>query len=640
MKHVIWTALALACATVSTTAVAGDAHGTTADEARALAETGATGDFARSLQAQEKRLQAERSYYPAMFRAAYARYPRIPAGALEALAYSQSRWHQLRPDRNGEPTHGDMPRAWGVMGLYAGDGFADQVGEAAALLGTTPEQVKHSPSTNILAAAVLLDRELRGSARDDEALAQALQRYAGFGESPGATVGAVDAYARESFAFDVLLGMDRGVNDNGIRVPERAVQWERAFPADTLARLNAPLVRLDLDRDTVETEAFAIDLRSEQLVTRQAAGNAVGGNGIAGAGSVQSLATVDFPGARWVTSPNYSSRGGTAVREVAIHTMQGSYAGSISWFQKASAGVSAHYLIRSSDGQVTQMVRESQKAWHVRSHNPHSIGIEHEGYISNPDWYTTAMYNASAAITRQSCARYAGIVCTRAMKTYTSADLSDSSYDILGHQNLTDNSHTDPGKYWNWSKYYGLINPGSGGTTKIVDSFESSVGHFVTSPAYSGSTTGISTASTAARNCSIRHGGSCSLQVRLVDNTSSSASWAVRLLSGSGNPGSNTALSRNGRVGFWVFVAGSGMSVAVGIDDSDGTERSTSKAVPANKWTYVEWKLSDAAQWNAWAGNSNGAITASTVKLDAIWFLHANTSYTVNAYVDDVQLRN
>src|SRR3546814_10763289 len=87
--------------------------------------------------------------------------------------------------------------------------------------------------------------------------------------------------------------------------------------------------------------------------------------------------------------------------------MQGSYAGSISWFQNSSSQVSAHYLIRSSDGQVTQMVREYNKAWHVRSHNPHSIGIEHEGYISNPDWYTSAMYNTSAAITRQSCARSA-----------------------------------------------------------------------------------------------------------------------------------------------------------------------------------------------------------------------------------------
>src|SRR3546814_17960137 len=90
-----------------------------------------------------------------------------------------------------------------------------------------------------------------------------------------------------------------------------------------LVRLNAPLVRLDPDNDVVETEAFAIDPRTEQLVARQPAGN-----GIAATGDVQSLATVDFPGARWVTSPNYSSRSGTAVREVAIHTMQGSYAGS------------------------------------------------------------------------------------------------------------------------------------------------------------------------------------------------------------------------------------------------------------------------------------------------------------------------
>ena len=77
----------------------------------------------------------------------------------------------------------------------------------------------------------------------------------------------------------------------------------------------------------------------------------------------------------------------------------------------------------------------------------------------------------------------------------------------------------------------------------------------------------------------------------------------------------------------------------MGIDDSDGTERSASRALAANAWTYVEWPLSDAAQWNAWAGG-NGSITASSVKLDAIWLYHANTSYTVNVYIDDVQLRN
>src|SRR3546814_20206849 len=85
--------------------------------------------------------------------------------------------------------------------------------------------------------------------------------------------GDVEAYARASFAFDVLLGLDRGVDDNGIRVPERAVDWERAFPADMLVKLNAPLVRLDPDNDVVETEAFAIDPCTDQLGASQPTGH-------------------------------------------------------------------------------------------------------------------------------------------------------------------------------------------------------------------------------------------------------------------------------------------------------------------------------------------------------------------------------
>ena len=98
-----------------------------------------------------------------------------------------------------------------------------------------------------LAAAELLDRELsrsgvmRAAAAGDDAIAGALQRYAGFG-GDGKQVSNVENYARASFAYDVLLSLDRGVNDNGIKVPERAVAWERAFPADLLVKLEAPLV--------------------------------------------------------------------------------------------------------------------------------------------------------------------------------------------------------------------------------------------------------------------------------------------------------------------------------------------------------------------------------------------------------------
>lgn len=176
--------------------------------------------------------------------------------------------------------------------------------------------------------------------------------------------------------------------------------------------------------------------------------------------------------------------------------------------------------------------------------------------------------------------------------------------------------------------------------THVLDSFETGVGRFNRSPAWSGSTVGISTASLAERNCTIRRKGSCSLHVLLRDDAATTADWAVRLVSGSGEPAANVRLARaGGKVGFWVYSGGSGMQLGVSIDDSDGTERSVLRSVPAGQWTYLSWSLDDANQWNAWAGGSNGRIDAATVTLDAVWMHRANTRYDVHLYVDDVQIQ-
>ena len=586
------------------------------------------------LRGEETRLRLERAAFPAHFRRAYAAYPRIPRGTLEALAYVQSRWHHVRHgDAADMGDHHHMPAAHGVMGLYAGGGFADQVGEAAALLGVPAERVRQDPATNIMAAAALLERELRGhDVKDAESAVPALMRYAGFSASPAGSV--VEDYARASFAFDVLLAQDRGVDEKGMVVPQRAVAWERAFDAPMLVKLQAPFVRLDVEGDRIEVDGYAIDPVSEQLVRTPAKG---------GDGGVRAQST-DYGPAIWnpAHSSNYTASRSAAVSAVTLHTAQGSYAGTISWFKNSTSNVSAHYVIRSSDGQVTQMVRNAHTAWHVRNQNSYTLGIEHEGYVNNSSWYTSAMYNASAALVRNFCSKYSAITCSSAYKGAPSSGINvlPTSVKIKGHQHFSGQTHTDPGINWNWASYYTRLNPGTGGGTTWLDRFESSVGHFNTSPAYSGSTTGISTASTATRNCATARNGSCSLRVLLKDNPGTSAAWAVRLLSGGGTPASNTAITRaNGSIGFWVYAGGSGMSVGVGIDDSDGTERSVSRSVPANTWTWVSWSLTDAAQWNAWVGG-NGAITAGTVKLDAVWLYHANTSYDVNVYIDDVQARN
>ncbi|MGB0514740.1 MAG: N-acetylmuramoyl-L-alanine amidase, partial [Wenzhouxiangellaceae bacterium] len=482
---------------------------------------------------------------------------------------------------------------------------------------------------NILAAAALLNEAVGGvDIKDLESLTPALQAYAGFAPAKDR---AVQALARQNFAYDVLLTLDRGVDDNGIRVPEVPIRWEDAFEIETLSILRAPFVRLDISRDRIELPDYAIEPQSETLVPNSAETRE----------AQKSTRSTDYGPALWVTSPYHGSRS-ASISAVTIHTMQGSYAGSISWFQSNPFSVSAHYLIRSSDGQVTQMVREYRKAHHVGIHNSATLGIEHEGFVeSGSSWYTTAMYNASSALTRHFCSRY-GISCANAYSgpAHSGVVVLSTSIPIKGHQHFSSQTHVDPGIFWDWSRYHSLLNGGSGGgsgSTTILDSFESSEGHFDTSPTYSGSTVGISTSSTANRVCTIARNGSCSEQIKLVDDSSSSSNWAVRFLSGSGRPSSNTSLTRSGgRVGFWMYSGGSGISVGLGVDDSDGTERSVSKSIPANRWTFVEWRLDNSADWNPWFGG-NGAISASSVTLDAIWIYRAQTSFNVFVYIDDVQ---
>jgi len=580
----------------------------------------------------------ERRALEPAFAAAYRRFPTIPAGTLEAIAHARSRWRNLQPDP-ADTQHG--PPVYGPMGLYAGlGGFEDQVGMAAAALGVPARRVMREPAVNVLAAAWLLDRALRAQPAgvaatvEIERLAPALMASAGFrGE------GEVQAYARASHAFDVLRALDTGVNDGGVRVPERAIRWERAFAPTTLIALRAPMVRLDVSRDRIETADYAIDLRDETLKPKAAAREA---GGTANTAQTQvGIQSTDYGPALWVASP-YNSARSAAISAVTLHTMQGYYAGSISWFQNNPYSVSAHYLIRSSDGQITQMVRDSRAAHHVGTHNGYTIGIEHEGFIAESSWYTTAMYNASAALTRHLCATYA-IDCRTAYNgdAHSGLVLLSTAVKIKGHQHFSSQTHTDPGIHFDWRRYYALLNPGGGGGSTALDDFEAGLGHFDTSPTYSGSTVGIATTSSAARVCDTgSKQGSCRLRLSLVDNTASTAGWAVRLLSASGTPAANVKLTKaGGHLGFWVYPAATGVSVAVSVDDSDGTERSVAKALPANVWTWVEWRLDDGAQWDAWAGG-DGIITSTTAAtLDAIWFYRADAAgATVAVAVDDVRL--
>ena len=88
------------------------------------------------------------------------------------------------------------------------------------------------------------------------------------------------------------------------------------------------------------------------------------------------------------------------------------------------------------------------------------LGVEHEGYVSNPAYFTEAMYQSSAALFRHFAVKF-GIPVDRnhiighnewqnnMWKSWMAAN-----YPAI---NTGCNTHTDPGPYWNWDYYLGLI---------------------------------------------------------------------------------------------------------------------------------------------------------------------------------------
>lgn len=142
----------------------------------------------------------------------------------------------------------------------------------------------------------------------------------------------------------------------------------------------------------------------------------------------------------------------TKPKYIVIHDTEGSYESAISWFQDPRSYVAAHYVIRSSDGEVTQMIQNKDIGWHAGNWymNMHSIGIEHEGYAAEgAAWYTEEMYQSSAKLVRYLAKKY---------------DIPMDRKHIVGHDQyhgLTPARaklmHHDPGPFWDWDHYMNLL---------------------------------------------------------------------------------------------------------------------------------------------------------------------------------------
>ena len=374
--------------------------------------------------------------YAADFAEAYRRYPVIPRGMLEAVAYTQTHIRHVGAEEQASCT--GMPLAVGVMGLIANgkDYFRENLRLVAELSDVRADLIRTDPRSNILAYAAAYARlatERKLTADNPAAHRPVLLALS---ELPLGK-DAVSAFVLDSHLYSVLSFLTKTDNQVRYHFPAYRLDLSAIFGANYRV-LNAGTAQVSERRVEANGQAFDPSGSTYALVASSEYGPAV----------------ADF------TTCNYSSRGGVAVTHYAIHTVQGTYAGCISWFKNCSAQASAHYVVRSSDGQVTQMVSEANKAWHVGSENPYTIGTEHEGYVNDASWYTAAMYNSSADLARDICTSGYGISGLRTFygAATTGTFSTGGCVKIKGHQHFPNQTHTDPGVNWDWERFYKLIN--------------------------------------------------------------------------------------------------------------------------------------------------------------------------------------
>nr|WP_190131650.1 N-acetylmuramoyl-L-alanine amidase [Streptomyces mashuensis] len=377
----------------------------------------------------------------------------VPAGVLLAVSYLESRWdsHPGAPSVTGGygPMHLTDAATALASAPHHSDPGEDARGDLArprptgrsAVVPETPAPGALPPRLRTLPRAARLtglpERALREDAAANlhggAALLAAEQKRLGLPLSSdpadwygavAAYSGATDAATATAFADDVYSVLRSGVSrttDTGERVTLPASPGV-APHKDQADRLRLPRARAAGVECPATVACESIPAPYERLE-----GKDYGNHDVADRPASQK---VDY---------------------IVVHDTEGSWETTIKLI-KDPAYVSWNYTIRSGDGHVAQHVRTKDVAWHAGNWfvNSKSVGIEHEGFLAQPDaWYTEAMYRASARLVRYLAQKL---------------DVPLDRQHILGHDNVPGTTpgsipgmHTDPGPYWDWAHYFELL---------------------------------------------------------------------------------------------------------------------------------------------------------------------------------------
>ncbi|MES2775355.1 MAG: family 10 glycosylhydrolase [Bacteroidota bacterium] len=278
---------------------------------------------------------------------------KVPVELLMAAAQVQSNWAQVSESMYG---------SWGVMGIIENQ-YIQQITAAASLLKTTPEKIKDDAQMNIRAAAALLAHYQQNKA------AVSLDDW-----------------------FDAVRQLT-GLTNEKMKTELAVRIYELMKTGSKTVTLWGEIIYLEpvTNKKILEDIALPQDTDSPNGTT-----------------------AVDYPNAiaGFSTCPtNYGTRPvGAAINFYFVHYIAlGTYQGTLSWFSNCASGVSAHYVVRNSDGQITQVVAEADRAFSqgVSLYNNEGIGTEHEVLVANLTmWDSKPMLAAAGSLAADVCNRH------------------------------------------------------------------------------------------------------------------------------------------------------------------------------------------------------------------------------------------
>ncbi len=340
----------------------------------------------------------------------------IPAPLLKAIAYKQSTWN-VNFGKDDEMNKG----MYGIMGLYQ-DNRVSSVQYGAKLLNIDPVYGIINYKWNIEMSAKIIS-ELR-------------EDYINSG----------DKIENAEDYYNILI--DYFDYDESIKVFSEGLVIKIYMLINTGYEVN-------INNETLKISGEHVDISNLQSIEISKFYKTYT--------EISSLDDIEFI----YTSHKYDGRAGNTIDQIVIHLMQGYFEGTISHFKNGSPATSAHYLV-GQNGEIVQMVKVSDRAWHAGDHNNRSIGIEHAGFdgasYHSDQFATETEYQASAMLVRWLTERY------NIPRIHRDAYHDENGHfvpwhlqrpelselpGILGHHDCN-GKELCPGPHWNWAHYMEL----------------------------------------------------------------------------------------------------------------------------------------------------------------------------------------